>query len=192
MPQVIPCIVLAQPRQTVQHRPIRHYGLQPQTQIACIAIAQYIYPACIGCKVPPYPRRAFRSQRQRKEPPRLQRRRLHICENRARLGNQHIFFCPDLPDRRHPLQRQDHRQRSLPNDLPADQPGAAPVRHNPYPLRPRGAHQRGHFFDSTGYSHNAALPRINPARLFQIARVNRAKHVLRQPGLKRFQHRAIG
>ena len=66
VPQVIAGVILAQPLQPVQHRSVRQHRLDPQAQVARIAITQHIDPARIGRHHPADPCRPLRGQRQRK------------------------------------------------------------------------------------------------------------------------------
>lgn len=52
VPQIIAGVVLAQPFQPAQHRAIGQHRLDPQTQIARIAMRQHRHPAGIGRQQP--------------------------------------------------------------------------------------------------------------------------------------------
>ena len=87
MAQVVASIVLAQPLQSMPDRSIGHDRFQPQHQIARIAVAQHIDPACIGPKQATNPRRSFGGEREWEQPPGGGCRRLNLGQDRTGFGN---------------------------------------------------------------------------------------------------------
>ena len=66
--QIIAGVVLAQPFQPVPDRAVGQHRLQPQTQLARVAVAQDVHAARIGRQHAADPRRAFGGERQGKQP----------------------------------------------------------------------------------------------------------------------------
>ena len=57
--QIVPGVVFSEPRQPVPDLAIGQHGLQPQTQIARIAITKHARAACVGGEVTANPRGAL-------------------------------------------------------------------------------------------------------------------------------------
>jgi hypothetical protein len=81
--QVVAHVVLAQARQRVHHAAIGQHRLDPEAQVARIAVAQHVDPARIGRQKPADPGRALRGERQRKDQVLRLRRGVDIGQDRA-------------------------------------------------------------------------------------------------------------
>ena len=53
--QILTRVVLAQPAEPVPDPPVRQHRLEPEAEIACIAVTQHIHPARIGGQNPADP-----------------------------------------------------------------------------------------------------------------------------------------
>ncbi len=180
VPQVIAAVVLAQPLQPVQHRPVRQDRLDPQAQVARIAIAQHVDPARIGRQHPTHARRPLRSQRQRKPPGHGLRMGLSLGQRHPGLDHHRIPVREDRPQRRHAVQRQDQRRGAALHQLPAHKAGPAAPGDDAHPGPGAGPDDHRHLLNPArpGDSRPHALPA--PARFAQKARLDRAQRALRQ------------
>ena len=175
MAQIIAGVILAQSLQPVQHTSIGQNRFDPQTQIARIAIAQHVYPTRIGGQDAPHPRRAFRGERQGKEPVNLFRLSLHRGHHHASLDHQSVLRWVSRAHSGHPLQRQDQGHWPPLHDLPAHKPRAAAHWHNANPRCRTGAHHLGHLCRGSWPRHNTRHALPAPARLFQITWLGQAQ-----------------
>ena len=192
MPQVVAGIVLAQPLQPVQHRSVRQDRLDPQAQVARIAIAQHIDPARIGGQHPAHAGRPLRGQCQRKPAPHGLRMGLGLGQRRPGLDHHRVLRRVDLSQRRHAVQRQDHRCRTFRHHLPAHQARPATPGHDADPRFRAGPHQCRHLFNPARTGNGGPNPLPAVARFGQIARLDIGQRAVRQAGGKSAQKGGVG
>ena len=83
--QAVAGVVLAQPAQPVPHRAVRQHHLQPQHQVACVAVAHRVVAAGVGGQHAADLRAAFRGDRQRQQAAGLGRGNLRRLQRDAGL-----------------------------------------------------------------------------------------------------------
>ena len=116
-----------------EHRPVGHHRLDPEAEVAGVAVAQHVDPAGVGAEQAADPRRALGGERQREEPAGLAGRGLDVGEHAAGLGDEDVVDEVEVADAVQPLDREDDRQRPVLEDLPADETGAAGIGDDPDP-----------------------------------------------------------
>jgi hypothetical protein len=181
--QVIPHVVLAQARQRVHHRAVGQNRLDPEAEVAGIAVAQHVHAARIGRQKPPDPRGPLRGEREGKDQILRLGRGVDIGQDRACLHGHGPGHGVEGPDRTHPLERQDNRRRAILGQLPAHKPRAATEWNDRRTGRRTCADDRGQFVGLARRRNRGGLPMPAPARFFEIVRRDRTQRGLRQAGL---------
>ncbi len=170
--QVIAGVVLAQPFQPVQDRAIGQHRLQPQAQVARIAVAQHVHAARIGRQHAADPRRAFRGQRQREQPARILRRRSARRPASPRPRPPARFRRGQTP-RTAAIRSSDRISGAEPSGMTCPPTSPVPPPQGTMPTRAapqRPARSAPPRPCVRGRASSPALPMEPPARLFQIAR----------------------
>ena len=108
MAQVVAGIVFAQAVQAVPDPALRRNGLQPQAQLACIAVAQHLRAARIACQVAAYGATAFAAHAQRIQPACIGRSLLHLLQRAARFGREGLVGAIHSANAVQALQAHDH------------------------------------------------------------------------------------
>ena len=168
MAQVIAGVVLAQAREAVPDAPVGQHHLDPQTEVAGIAVAQHIDAARVGGKVSADPRRALGGDAEGEQPVHRRRRIVDVRQDRARLDHHHVFLGVNRADRGHPFQRQKQRRGTVGHDLPAHQPGAAAIGQHTDPRSIAGTQDCGHLCGGLGCHDQSGMTGPATARLLQI------------------------
>ena len=123
-------IVLAQAAQTVPDAPVGQHHLQPQHEVAGIAVAQHLGAAGIGREVAADLAGAFRPQAQREQPVDLRRLVLDRGQHHAGLYRHGVVQRIDSTDAIHPGGGDHHLQPARMRLPAAGQAGIAALRHD--------------------------------------------------------------
>ena len=102
---VVAGVVLAQPAQAVPNAAVGQHHLEPQHEIARIAVAQHLDAAGIGRNVAADLARALRPQAQGEQAPRLRGRRLDLLQHDAGLDRHRVVDKVGVADRPHARRR---------------------------------------------------------------------------------------
>ena len=168
MAQVIAGVVLPQRREPVQDTAVGQDGLDTQTQITRVAIAQDVHAARVGRQDTTDPRTALRCDGQREQAARLLGDLLRLLQDDTRFDRHRIFHRIDVADLVETLQRQDDRRGKVGADLSADQPGPATVRDNGDPRLLCRLDNDRDFLGGCRGQQQAVRPGPSPARLLQV------------------------
>ena len=93
--QVVAGVVLAQPLETMPHLALGRHYLQPQAQLACVAIAHDLRTARVGAQVAADGAAALGRQAEGEQQARLGCGRLHVLQNAAGLHGQRQVVLVD-------------------------------------------------------------------------------------------------
>ncbi len=107
MLEVVAGVVLAQPAQPVPHLPVGQHDLEPEHEIAGIAVAQHGGAAGIGREIAADLAAAFGGEAEREQAIVLRRRGLQIGEDAARLDRHRVGQRIDVADPVHAAEADD-------------------------------------------------------------------------------------
>ena len=170
LPQTIPGIVLAQPPQPVPDRAIRQHHLQPQHQIAGVAITHRVVAAGVHRQHAADLRGAFGRNRQRQQTPLLRRRQLCGFQRHPSLDRQRHVGRIEVADAVQPSGGQDQFGAVLVRDGAAHHRRVAALWNDRRPGFSAQRHHRGEFFRRAGPDDGAGTPPIKAAPVLGIWR----------------------
>ena len=128
--QIVAGVVLAQPAQPVPDPPVGQYHLDPQGQLAGVAVAQHGDAAGIGRQIAADLAAALGAEAQRKQPVGLGGRLVQIGEDAAGLDRHREIDRVDRADPVHPAEGEDDIVAVFGRNSAADQTGVAALRHD--------------------------------------------------------------
>jgi hypothetical protein len=128
--QVVARVVLAQSAQAVPQFARRQHDLEPEGELARVAVAQDLRAAGVGRQVAADGGRALRRQRQRKQASRRGGGFLHALQRAARFDGDRVVDRVDGAHAIHAAQRQQDRAAAVVRRAAADQAGVAALRHD--------------------------------------------------------------
>ena len=167
--QAIAGVVLAQPAQPVPHRAIRQHHLQPEHQVARIAVAHGVVAAGVGGEHAADLRAALRGDRQRQQAPCLGRRVLRRLQRHAGFDGHGQVERIDVADARHPGEAQHEFAAVLGRRGAADHRGVATLRHDRRPRRGAQPDHARQFVGAGGADHRRRAAAIEAPPVLGIA-----------------------
>ena len=168
--QAIAGVVLAQPAQPVPDLAVRQHDLQPQHQVARIAVAHGVVAAGVGRQHAADLRAALGRDRQRQQAARLRRRVLRRLQRDAGLDRHGQIDRVDRPHPVQPRQAEHDLAAVLVRRGAADHRGVAALRHQRHPRRGAQPHHLGELGGVGGPHHRRRAALIQPPPILGVGR----------------------
>ncbi|MCY1301337.1 hypothetical protein D9M70_509420 [compost metagenome] len=159
----------------------RRHHLQPQAQLARVAVAQHRGAAGVGRQVAADGAAALGRQAQREQPAVLACHVLQVLQHHAGFDGNGVVERIDLADAVEPLQRQHHRIAPGRRRGAAAQAGIAALRHHRHLVRMAGMDRGRDFLGGAGTQHGQRLAAVALAPVGQVGGLvgGPGQHVLR-------------
>ena len=157
--QIVASVVLAQAAQAVPDLAIGGHHFEPETELARIAVAQHRHATGIGRQIAANRARAFRAQRQRKQPVGIARHVLQVLQNTARLHGHCVVQRVNFAHAVQPRQRQQQCPTGTVRHTGAGHAGVATLRHDRHLIGGTPAHDGGDVLGGIGQRHGNCLAR---------------------------------
>ena len=103
-----------------------------------------------------------------------------VATGRALHGAQDILAGQDIANASHATQREDHRLRTVRDDLSADKTRAATVGHDRYASPAGAAHNLSHLLYRARRDQQATCAEMDAPRFFEVLRTEIRKRFFRQ------------
>ena len=160
--QVVAGVVLAQAAQPVPYAPVGQHHLQPEHQLARVAVAQHVHAARVGRKVAADLAAALGRQRKRKQPIVPGSHALDLRQHAARFRGERIVERIDCADAVHPRQRNHDLGPRAGRHRAAAQAGISTLRNDAQAPPCGQAHRLRHFLGRTRPHDTQGLAAILP------------------------------
>jgi hypothetical protein len=168
--QVVAGVVLQQAAHAVPDLACRQNHLQPEHQVARVAVGEHACTAGVGRDVSTDAAGALGSERQREEHAGLRGSLLQSFQDHTRLRNDRPARGIHCPYAVEPLQGEDELASALVGYLPAHQPRIAALRHDGRAGLVGNPHDRRDFIRGAGPQHRRRAAMVIAAPLPQIRR----------------------
>jgi hypothetical protein len=145
MLEIVAGIVLPEPPQPVPDPPVGQDDLEPEHEVARVAIAQHVHAARVGREIAADHAAALSAETQWKEAVDFVGGLLDGREDDAGFGGQRIVERIDVADAVQPRERDDDLVRSLARHRRHAHPGVAALRNDRRPGFRAELHDRGDF-----------------------------------------------
>ncbi len=166
--QIVAGVVLAQPSEPVPNPAVGQHHLDPQGQLAGIAVAQDRDAAGVGREVAADLAAALGAEAERKKAVGRGGGFVQVGEDAAGLDRHREVDRVDRADAVHPAQCQDDVVALARRDAAADEPGVAALRHDREPRGGADPHHRRHLLRRGRAHDQPGRAAIEAARLDQI------------------------
>ncbi|GJD76417.1 hypothetical protein CFIICLFH_4675 [Methylobacterium goesingense] len=165
--QVVARIVLAQALEPVPDPAVGQHHLEPENEVAGIAVGEHRRAARVGGEISADAAGALGGQRERKQHPGVARRRLDVGQNHPGL---HRDAGIDGVEGAQPVQPRQGEDDAALGQAAADMAGIAPLRHHRHPRLGAGPHHAGDLGGVGGPYHRQGMAPAQAARFGEVRR----------------------